>query len=83
MDTFPYAEVGRESISGFLFSSNRFRFFARNILPKTMSFEPSTHILRPSLVIRAIENDDDRLGIIFGVWESGMRYNHFFFCVWI
>jgi hypothetical protein len=73
MDTFPCSEVSRESRSRFRYSSNRFRFLARNILPKTVSFKPPTHVLRPSGVIGAIKNDGDRLGNVFGIWESGRR----------
>jgi hypothetical protein len=73
MDTFPCSKVSRESRNGFSYYNNRFRFFARNILLKTVSFEPPTHVLRPSGVIGAIKNDEDRLGNVFGIWESGRR----------
>jgi hypothetical protein len=69
--TFPCSEASRESCRCLCYSSNGLRFFARNILPKTMSFEPPTHVLRPSRVIGAIKNDGDRLGNVFGIWESG------------
>jgi hypothetical protein len=73
MDTFPCSEASRESHIEFRYSSNKLRFFARNILLKTVSFEPHTRVLRPTGVIEAIKNDGDRLGNVFGIWESGRR----------
>jgi hypothetical protein len=46
-----------------------------------MSFEPPTHILRPSGVIGAIKNDGDRLGDIFGMRKNELGLGKaFFFC---
>jgi hypothetical protein len=73
MDTFPCLEVGRKSRRCLRYFGNWSRFFTRNILPKTMSFEPPTGILRSSGVIGAIKNNGDRLGDIFDIQKSGSR----------